>query len=144
MTINSIAFKPTSGTSVTFAQFTVYMGPAAGSALGNNFDANYAGARTTVYNQTNPSFMPSGGWVTIPLDTPYFFNGTGNLIIEIAWPNGGQEIYAGYWATTGNRTLTAFFGSPTGDLFEFCPNLLLSGTMNLSPMTFGAIKASFQ
>jgi len=145
MTISSIAFRHATGTSVVFDQFTVYMGPAAGGSLGNNFDANYSGGKITVYDHTNPSFAPSGDWVTIPLDTPYFYSGTGNLIIEIAWPHGDMEIYANYWSTPGvNRTLTSFFGSPTGDAFDFCPNLRLTGTMSLTPMTFGSIKASFQ
>lgn len=145
MTITDIAFRHTSGTAVMFDHFTVYMGPAAGGSLGNNFDANYSGSRITVYDHANPSFTPSGGWTTIPLDTSYFYNGTGNLIIEIAWPHGDMELYAGYWSTPGvNRTLTSSYGSPTGDAFDFCPNLKLTGTMSLSPMTFGAIKASFQ
>jgi hypothetical protein len=145
MTINSIGFRHTSGDAVVFDQFTVYMGSAAGGSLGSNFDDNYSGGKTTVYDHTSASFAPSGGWITVPLDTPYFYSGTGNLIVEIAWPNGDMELYAGHWSTPGvNRTMTAFYGSPTGDAFEFCPNMLLSGTMSLAPMTFGGIKASFQ
>ncbi len=144
MTINSIAFYCMSGETVTFNQFIVYMGEASGSVLGNNFEDNYSGNKVTVYNHNNVTFTPSGEWVNIPLDTPYFYDGTGNLIIEIGWPDGVDEIYAGCWSTSGNRMLTSFFGSPTGDLFEFCPNLLFSGSMSLAPMTFGSIKASFQ
>ncbi len=144
MTINSFAFKPTSGEGVVFDEFTVYMGPAAGNTLGSDFMANYSGSRTKVYSHTSVSFAPSGGWVTIPLDTPYFHAGTGNLIIEVEWPDGEQEIYAGYWTTTGARLLTASYGSSTGYAYDFCPNLLLSGTLDLAPMTFGSIKATFQ
>lgn len=145
MTISDIAFRHATGTSVVFDQFTVYMGSAAGGSLGNNFDGNYSGSKITVYDHANASFAPSGEWITVPLDTPYFYNGTGNLIIEIAWPHGDLELYTDYWSTPGvNRTLTSSYGSPTGDAFDFCPNLLLSGTMSLAPMTFGAIKASFQ
>lgn len=143
MTINSIAFKPTSGNGVIFDQLTIYMGSAAGDVLGSNFMENYSGDRVTVYDHASASLTPSGGWVTIPLDTPYFFSGSGNLIIELEWPNGDLEIYSGHWATSGARILTSYYGSPTGDPFEFCPNLLLSGTLDLAPMTFGSIKASF-
>jgi hypothetical protein len=143
MTITSIGFKPTSGTSALFDELSVYMGPASGSVLVSNFEDNYSGDRLLVYSKSGVLLSVSGGWVTLPLDTPYFYSGSGNLIIEIAWPNGDLEIYTGYWGTSGNRTMTAFYGSPTGDLYDFCPNLLLSGSMSLTPMTFGAIKASF-
>ena len=145
MTISSIGFRHTSGNAVVFDQFTVYMGAAVGGSLGSNFDENYAGGKTTVYDHTNASFTESGDWITIPLDTPYFYSGTGNLIIEIAWPNGDMEMYAGHWSTPGvNRVMTSFFGNPTGDAFEFCPNLKLTGTLSLAPMTFGSIKATFR
>lgn len=143
MTINSISFGHTSGDGVMFDQLTVYMGPSTSDVLDSNFDDNYSGAKTTVFNQANPSFTPSGGWVTVSLDTPYFFNGSDNLIIEIEWPSGGMEVYTGHWVTAGSRSMDAPYGSSSGNLLGWAPHLLISGTMNLSPSTFGSIKASF-
>ncbi len=146
MTISSVTFDPSPGpgTEVTFDEFHVYMGYCDNDELGANYDANYANGKYKVYERTsNVTFHASDP--TIYFDTPFFYiPANGNLILDIAWPDGEDEFYT---YSSGTGSLTCVYGdynSPNGDQFMEISHMFINGDMALNQMTFAGIKASFR
>jgi hypothetical protein len=148
MVISSITFYKAPGASedhVTFDEFYVYMGYCASTELGRYFDSNYInGVKYKVYERTSPvTFHDSD--LTINFDTPFFYNpANGNLVFEILWPDGRDEIYSFNSTTSGPTTVFGAYDSPKGQQFNETPHVLINGEMALSQMTFAGIKASFR
>lgn len=144
--IQSISLMRTTqgGTSVTLDTLAIYMGYSSGNELGTNFEDNYlSGTMELVFWEENYTVTAPNPnqWFQIDLKTPFFYNGSGNLIIEYAWPNGRDAVYSYNWAGTVPRGLTASWGFPTGNTELDCPHILLSGYLDLQSETFGSIKA---
>ncbi len=148
MVINSISFFTGPGgqtNSVTFDEFYVDMGYCANDELGDRYDANYInGTKYRVFDSATPvTFQDTDP--TIYFETPFFYvPANGNLVFEIAWPNGEDEIYTFYSTTTGNHTVSGAYDSPTGNPWMEVPHILINGDMALNQMTFAGIKASFR
>lgn len=152
MLIDAISFMAAPGTGQfsMFNGYRIYMGPTDLSSLGTSFDSNYSGDVLTVYDHAQATHVNDNGMVTITLDTPYWYSGQGNLIIEIKYNDSGfipnnQSVYAMYCATGGNRIV--WEGSPEaqeGLLYPFLPHMTIWGDLSLETTTFGSIKASFQ
>ena len=65
-----------------YSQFTINMGQANITSLPAG--AYYAGALTTVYSKALVTLSaPAGGWLEIPLDTPFAYDSTQSLIVEV-------------------------------------------------------------
>jgi len=129
-----------------YNSFKLYMGAAAGSELTDTYEANYAaGTKTQVY-ATGSQIMQAGTdeWMTITLDTPYVYNGTDNLIIELEWVGGANMFYTYMWDTGANRGLMnkTDVTSPTGTLSTSMSELMLTESMSLEAVTFGSVKAT--
>lgn len=150
MTIETVAWQRggSAGSSTgTYNNFKLYMGLASADVLSNTFADNYiAGTRTLVY-QTSQQVMSAGAdeWMTITLDTPYWYNGTDNLVFELEWQGGANMFYTYMWNTGAPRGLMnkTDLSSPTGTLSNNMSELRFDGSMALDPMTFGEIKAEF-
>jgi len=133
----------------SYYDLKVYMGLCSSDTLGMNYDDNYiSGTKTLVLSSsffTTPSVNPFE-WFEIVFDTPYWYNGLDNLIIEIEWSSapGDDALYTMHWDSGANRCLFGRYGSATA-LFPKVevPNLRLNGTLSLSNSTFGQIKAAF-
>ena len=82
-------------------------------------------------------------WMIITLDTPFWYNGVDNLIVELEWVGGSNMFYTYMWETGTNRGLmnTTNVNSPTGTLSTEMSELMFDGTLALEPETFGSIKA---
>ncbi len=147
MTISSITFDPSPGpgTEVTFDEFHVYMGYCANDELNATYDANYInGWKYKVFERTSTvTFFASDP--TIYFDTPFFYvPASGNLILDIAWPNGEDEFYTYSSGTTGFTCVYGSYDSPTGDQYMEISHLFINGALALDQMTFAGIKASFR
>lgn len=130
-------------TEVTLDTLVIYMGYSDLDQLGTVFDDNYRpGTMTEVFWEENFTvYAPDpDSWFSIDLELPFFYNGSGNLIIEYSWPDGYGAVYNYHWDVPV-RSLTAGWGSSTGFTSDDCPHLLLTGSLSLEPLTFGAIKA---
>jgi hypothetical protein len=148
MVINSISFFKAPGAvedHVVFYEYYVYMGYCASTELGADFNDNYInGVKYTVLERTDPiTFYDTDP--TIYFDSPFFYDpANGNLVLEIAWPDGRDEIYT---YSSSESTTTCVYGSydsSTGDQFYETPHILLNGEMALSQTTFAGIKALFR
>lgn len=148
MTINSISFRPVSGTGTdaTFTSFYVDMGLCSSDQLGPMFESNYiGGTKTRVYERTSSvTFYAVEPWTAITLDTPFYYDpAMGNLIIEVGWPDGSNQFYTYNYPTAGASMVKAGYGAGTGDPYYECPNLLIEGDLAFEQTTFAAIKATF-
>ncbi len=147
MTISSMTFHPSPGpgTEVTFDEFIVYMGYCANDELGATYDANYiGGVKYKVYERSSSvTFLHTD--LTIYFDTPFFYlPANGNLVFEVIWPEGRDEIYTYSSGTSGLTCVYGQYDLPSGDQYMETPHILLNGEMALDQMTFAGIKASFR
>lgn len=148
MTIESVAWQRggSSGSPTgTYNNFKLYMGLASADVLSDTFADNYIdGTRILVYD-TATQTMSAGAdeWMTITLDTPYWYNGSDNLVFELEWQGGASMFYTYMWNTGSPRGLMnkTDLTSPTGTLSNNMSELRFDGTMALVPSTFGSIKA---
>lgn len=148
MTINQIGWQrggSSGSSSGYYNNFKLYIGLASESELSDTFADNYIpGSRIRVY-ETTTQVMSAGPdeWMIITLDTPFWYNGVDNLIIELEWVGGSNMFYTYMWETGTNRGLMnkTNVGSPTGTLYTKMSQLMFDGTLALEPETFGSIKA---
>ena len=131
----------------TFDDFALYMGLCSSNELGLAYDDNYIpGTRILVMSSsslTTPTVNPNE-WFDTTLDTPFWYNGEDNLIIEIEWSNGLGSLYTWHWDGGGLRCVVGSYGEPNGSYStNLVPNIRLNGILSLSGTTFGRIKAAF-
>ena len=132
----------------TFNDFKIYMGVSTLDQLTTNYDANYiSGTKTLVLDSSsylNGTANPNE-WFDVILDTPYWYNGQDNLIIEIEWSSGVGSLYTWHWDGGTARSVVGGYGHAIGDYTEsLVPNLKLNGVLSLESTTFGTIKAAFR
>lgn len=148
MTISALKWKRTTGfgeDNTNLQDFKIYMGYSSLDVLGTNFNNNFIpGTRTLVYSR-DPLIITGVApetWFTSTLDTPFFYNGTNNLLVEIEWSTGSNSIYIYHWdAGMGRSIVSQTYGSSSGDQDVIVPHFILSGTLDLEGSTFGSIKS---
>ncbi len=124
--------------------FKIYMGLSTSDELSSgSFDENYiAGTKTLVFSTDLLSIPNTVDWVDIELDTPFIYNGSNNLIIEISWDNGTEtnEFNCHNWFAGNDRCIYKIndFGITPS---QFMPQMILSGSPQaLENSTFASIK----
>jgi len=148
MTISQIGWQrggSSGSASGSYNNFKLYVGLASESELSNRFKDNYIpGTRTLVY-QRSSQVMSAGPdeWMVITLDTPFWYNGGDNVIVELEWAGGANMFYTYMWETGASRGLMnkADVTAPTGTLSTVMSQLMFDGPMALEQHTFGYIKA---
>ncbi len=148
MTVDALSWHRTSAgsSSASFSNFEIYLGYGATDELGTTFEDNYiAGTKVLVYENAYVTLSADPEeWVTLQLDTPFDYNGTDNLIMEINWAGGSGTFYTYKWQTGTNRCLTTSNPSlPTGSLTTQMCQFRLDLPLALESMTFAAIKRAF-
>jgi hypothetical protein len=148
MTIGEIAWQRggSSGSAQgTYNSFKIHMGLADSNELTDSFEDNYLpGSRTMVYATSSQTMTAQpDGWMSITLETPFEYNGTDNLIVEIEWFGGANMFYTYMWDTGSNRGLMnkSDASSPTGTLYTKMSELMFTPASSLEQHTFAAIKA---
>jgi len=119
-TIDQIAlFKTHYDYAATFPNVSVKMCNTNVTSLSSNFADNYGG-RTPVWVFHQDSGFVRGGeadvWDAVDLQTPFDYNGTDNLLVEVVWHGTASGFYAYSWysnAFAGNRR--AGFYNPFGE-----------------------------
>lgn len=123
--------------------FELYMGLCSSDVLTNSFEGNYvSGSKILVFDANPLIISPDGNdWSTITLETPYWYNGQDNLIIELLWDNATNDnaYYSGQWDSGANRMLYQQT-TPVLNLSSWIPHMRLSGDLSLSQSTFAEIK----
>ncbi len=133
----------------TYNDLKIYMGLGNSSELGLVFDDNYiSGTRILVMSSSSYTTTSVGPneWFDITFDTPFWYNGEDNLIIEIEWSSAGgiDALYTWHWNGGTNRCVFGRYNTATGLVqSSSVPNLRLNGTLSLENSTFARIKAAF-
>jgi len=155
MSINSFSFNASPGSDPMgpYEDFTVLMGHTTLSQLGETYDSNWSTSGTQVLfsSEIVLSGISAGNWFDFPLDTPFVYDGSSNLLIEITWngpstvPSGQGSIYTWTWTAGENRTVTGNDPSgPTGYPSPTTQYLQVEyDPLALEQTTFAGIKASF-
>ncbi|NLP05618.1 hypothetical protein GX411_06685 [Candidatus Fermentibacteria bacterium] len=129
--------------------FAIYMGLCENDVLNPNFDSNFIpGTRTIVFSrdslhlEVNPDEL-----VTFDLDTPYWYNGVDNLLVEVLWSSGeetGSEcVYTWHWNTGAMRCASGLYSASSGSLTSIIPWMQITGASDLETCTFGEVKTLF-
>ncbi|RKZ08294.1 hypothetical protein DRQ25_09450 [Candidatus Fermentibacteria bacterium] len=131
----------------TFFDMKIYMGLCSGDALGANFDDNYISGTRILVMSGSPYTSPTVGmneWFEFVFDTPFWYNGQDNLLIEVEWSSGVGSLYSWVWPAGSDRSMYGLYGGATSLVrLSTAPNLRLNGTLSLSNSTFARIKAAF-
>ncbi|WP_276133547.1 fibronectin type III domain-containing protein [Polluticoccus soli] len=114
-TITKVYFQPSSGTSFSFTTLVIKMGY---TSLSTFTAGPFATGLTTVYSNTASFTTNSGGWIEIPLQTPFFYTASQNFIVEASqqgYTTSMSAICDNSTAAT-DRTLYGTTSSSTGSL----------------------------
>ncbi len=123
---------------------SIYMALSDLDELNLSFESNYiSGSRQlvlqvdTLHYGTVPEEL-----FTIELQTPFWYPGEGNLLLELISPGadgGYTDIYN--WNSFSFRSLvTNDCSQPEGDLDTWVPYMILNGSLTLEHRTFASIK----
>lgn len=123
----------------------IYMGLCSSDQLSSNFENNWIpGSRTLVFETAQLDLNATPGeWEPVVLQTPYWYNGQDNLLIEVQWASAdtNYSFYTWKWNTGTARSVKATsLGSATGVLSTQMSELQLTGTMSLDGATFAEVK----
>jgi len=137
--------RGTGGTpTASFTDFNIYLGYCPDDILGTEFDANYIeGSRTLVHHSDNITVAEgTDEWFTIDLDSPYWYDGSGNLIMEITWGSGSGSV-RNYQFDTPMTPVLLKSPVPDGEvgfLSSIRCQFMLEGIQQLETGTFAGIK----
>ena len=144
--ITSIKFyvASTAATQLNYNQWVVYMGNTAQNNFATTTSWVPASSLQQVYSGTLPA-MTAGTWVTIPLSTPFLWDGTSNVVIAVDENSTGTSCTANWGSYTAGvdrgmsyRNTTTNPGPanpPTAtSRYSVIPTLQLVGT-TLQPCT---------
>ncbi len=101
--ITSLALNVNTVGSLSMKNFNVAMGSTSSTTL----TTTYLTGLTTVYSNAN--YLPAGtGWQTIPFSTPFVWDGTSNVVVEMCFGNNtttatGTSIYYTYTSFTSHH-----------------------------------------
>lgn len=132
----------------TFEDLKIYMGVTESDELTVVYEDNYIpGTRTLVFDgspyHTLEALNPND-WFYTALDAPYWYSGSGNLIIEIEWKSGEGSLYTWHWDSGTSRRVIGAYGASSGDFVDSeVPNIRLNGVLSLESTTWGRIKSSY-
>ncbi|HOP27014.1 MAG TPA: hypothetical protein PLM22_10325 [Candidatus Sabulitectum sp.] len=145
MDIDAVAFLVSEGETVSFDRFTIHMGITGQSSLSEGFESNWMpGTKTLVYDHEFVTYTSPGvgQWMEIALDTPFWYNGEDNLLVEFGWPGGTEVIMIWAWVAPDNYTCYAGWEEPQGNLLLESLVLRFSGALELYADTFAGIKST--
>lgn len=115
ITISSIWLKSNTGYSVTFENFKVTLGHTTLSVPSTTFSDNFdSGISSTVLDQpsitvsfvSGPWNDPPNGWTEIPLTSPFTYNNSDNLTIQIEYSDDNYPIPL--YAYNGGPAITQY------------------------------------
>ncbi len=129
--------------SATYTNFRIYMGYAPSHMLGTSFAENFVPlSRTLVYSGNPTVTAEEDDWFSIPLDSPFWYNGSDIFIMEIIWDSGTGNPSC-YEFNTPMTPSSLKSPDPNGDmgfLSSMRCQFMLDGTQELESGTFASIK----
>ena len=134
----------TGDSSATFEDFNIYLAYCPDDVLSTVFEDNYVpNSKTLVFHRDDLTVAVYGSeWFALDLDAPFWYDGEGNLILEVTWAGGSGSIHNYLFNTpmTPCCLKAPTPDGPTGFLSSMRCQFMLEGTLMLAPATFGSIK----
>jgi hypothetical protein len=150
MTISSLGWQraPSGSDQGHYYGVEIYMGLCASDGLGAAFEDNWVPGTKTLVFSADTLDLAAGpdAWEQVILDTPYWFDGQQNLLIDLQWAsaNTSYSFYTWKWETGAVRSVKATsLPSPSGILSTQMSELMLTGVLALDQLTLGEIKTVF-
>lgn len=147
MEVQSISWqRGTTGpaSSADFTNFRIYLGYCAEDMLSTTFEDNYIPLSRTLVRHADSQNVTAeeGDWFTIPLDSPFWYNGVDNLVMEVIWDSGtgNPSVYEFNTPMTPVSLKSASSSGETGFLSSNRCQFMLEGVQELSPNTFAGVK----
>ena len=111
--INSVAFDVSVPAAQTLGNFTIKMGGTSLTAMAGSYVANTG--FTTVF--TNAAYAATAGWNVHTFTTPFLWNGSDNVIVEVCFDNGSYTSNTSvfYHTTTYASAYDGFADLATSD-----------------------------
>jgi len=146
-TIGSIWFRNSSNATTTLTNFQIHLGYSTNTVpdpiFWDNFNVN---GRTRVLNEASYTYNSvrstnvSNSWTEIPLTTPFVYNGSNNLAIQIRFAN-SSNIGISFFADNGGTPITQYHnnrGATTANRTASRPMLGFSegSILNNAALTF--------
>lgn len=150
MTISSVAWQraPSGSDQGHYYNVEIYMGLCASDQLGAAFEGNWVpGTKTLVFEADTLDLAAAANeWESIGLNSPYWYDGQQNLLIDVQWAsaNTSYSFYTWKWETGAARSIkSTSLPAPTGILSTQMSELMLDVTLPLDQVTFGEVKTVF-
>ncbi|HUU57303.1 MAG TPA: hypothetical protein VMW93_08170 [bacterium] len=116
------------------------------TALTNNFTTNYGGnTAVQVYSKSSQYIAATpNAWFGFDFDTPFAYNGTGNLIMEVEW----NTDSGGYAYCRANSVASRFVYSANGGMPYVQSYLhyqrITIGAVGVAPTSLGRVRAMYR
>ena len=130
----------------TFYNYEIYLGLTNTDMLSSTYEDNWLpGTRQLVFHRdTMPISNSPEDWVNFVLDTPFWYNGSDNLIVEVMWSSADTDdscMYTWHWNSGTIRSITGEYSNPTGTMGSLVIMFKFEGDMGQTEATFGQIKS---
>jgi hypothetical protein len=115
------------------------------AALTNDFTGNYAGHTPAQVYYTASQYVAGtpDTWFGFDFDTPFEYDGTNNLIIEVEWnTDGGGYTYCYADATPSHFVYASNGGMPIVSDYFHCQRITI-GTTGVAPTSLGRVKSLY-
>lgn len=146
MEVESVSWhRGTTGfvSTATYYNLRIYMGYSPLNVLGTTFAENYVPlSRTLVYSGDATISAEEDEWFTIPLDSPFWYNGSDFFIMEVIWDSGtgNPSCYEFNTPMTPSSLKSPDPNGETGFLSSMRCQFMLDGSQALENGTFASIK----
>lgn len=124
--ITSIAYYVQSASSLSTTAVEIYMGHRSSSTFSSASDYQNVSNMTLVYSGS-PTLGQSTGWETRTLQTPFYYNGSDNLVVVVARRSSSynSNLYYSCSSTSSTRTLyrsndgDTAYGTATSNTYSY-------------------------
>jgi hypothetical protein len=133
-------------TTGTFNNFKIRLCHSPRSALARDFATNYGGnTPALVYSKISQPVGPTPyTWFGFTFDTPFDYNGTANLIVEVDWNGDSGAEVGNYWSPGTARCIVSINGA-AANLFNYIHYMRITLEPSaVSPTSVGRVKALYR
>jgi len=137
----------------TYKNVKVYLCHTDRTGLSTTFEENYKGTPVLVASHASLFIPPATNWFPLKLTTPFTYNDTDNLLVEIQWSDAvygtSCSIYTGV-AGTGARRCYAWGPEPStlatgsADTVTYYTRLSFGAYTAVTPTSLGRVKTLFR
>lgn len=133
-----------------YRQFELRFCHTAVSELAADLNTNYGGNTPVLVHSANPLILnaTSGEWFGFNLTTPFDYNNTDNLLVELRWNNGTVEKACDTWGWDSGKNygwISKQYDGQSGQLFTvICRFRFTFDDQAVTPTSLGRVRALYR